>query len=288
MKNEKKALLSVVLLNYNASADCRTCLKYIKKQDYETLEIVVVDNASEPEDRSALQTLCEEEKVILLLNDKNSGFSAGNNIGLRKAAEHGAEYVLIINPDVQLRSRNYLSRLVSIMQNDESIAIAAGDMVGLSGDHQNPSRYFSYWEEVLWPIEKIKRKCVAQKKEACSWQHSGYCEKLSGGCLLMRMRFLQEIDFLDEGTFLYLEETILRHQVLQLGLHMYYSSDVEVLHAHEKLTGQVSLQQMKQLWKSQDYYLEKYKPYKGVKKWLLVLSWQLFRSMLTWKQNRSK
>lgn len=287
MREVKNALLSVIILNYNSAADCGTCIECIKQQDYEAIEIIVVDNASNTDDREKLQYICEVQDVTLVLNDINSGFSAGNNIGLRRAWKKGAKYALIVNPDVQLRSKNYLSHLVSIMEKDSSIVVAAGDMLGLSGDHQNPGKVISYWQEVLWPLYVLKRKFFKQNNENTTWQNEGYCEKLCGGCLFFRMDFMKLINFLDEGTFLYMEETILREQVLQNGFHMYYSPKIEVLHSHKKLAGKVSLKQMEQLWKSQDYYLKKYKPYIGVKKALLKLSWETFRALTRLKLSRS-
>ena len=43
-----------------------------------------------------------------------------------------------------------------------------------------------------------------------------FVQKVSGACFLIKMSFLKDIDFLDEGTFLYLEETILSSQIISL------------------------------------------------------------------------
>ena len=46
--------VAAVVLNYNSSADCKICIDYLKKQVDVELEIVVVDNASSPEERKKL------------------------------------------------------------------------------------------------------------------------------------------------------------------------------------------------------------------------------------------
>ncbi len=38
----------------------------------------------------------------MLVNDANLGFAEGNNVGIRRALELGAEWVLILNNDVEV------------------------------------------------------------------------------------------------------------------------------------------------------------------------------------------
>lgn len=63
--------------------------------------IVVVDNASTDQ---SVRMIREEfgDRIILLQSDKNVGFAAGNNIGIRYAIEHGAEYICLLNNDTEL------------------------------------------------------------------------------------------------------------------------------------------------------------------------------------------
>ena len=79
----------VILLNYNSSADCRKCVADLKQQEGVELEIIIVDNCSRKEDASAVEQLAAEQGCTFIAAKENRGYNAGNNIGLRYAANKG-------------------------------------------------------------------------------------------------------------------------------------------------------------------------------------------------------
>lgn len=54
--------------------------------------------------------------------------------------------------------------------------------------------------------------------------------RVYGCCMLLRNSKMQEIDCLDERTFLYGEEEILAERMLKAGSYSYYDADVSVIH----------------------------------------------------------
>ena len=71
--------IAVVLLNYNSSVDCDKCIEFLLKQTYPIERIIVVDNNSSIKDVEMLKRICKKsEKIELILNKENRGFSAGN------------------------------------------------------------------------------------------------------------------------------------------------------------------------------------------------------------------
>ena len=91
----------VILLNYNSSADCCKCVADLKRQEDVELEIIIVDNCSRKEDASAVEQLAAEQGCTFIAAKENRGYNAGNNIGLRYAANKGYKYALIANPDME-------------------------------------------------------------------------------------------------------------------------------------------------------------------------------------------
>ena len=102
---QKTDKIAIIILNYNSSADCRKCIGYLKTQQDVKLEIIVVDNCSHEDERKAVETLCKEQGCTFIANNENRGYNAGNNVGLRYAAEKGYEYALIANPDMEFHRR---------------------------------------------------------------------------------------------------------------------------------------------------------------------------------------
>lgn len=77
-----------IILNYNSAKDSLKCVKYLLNQDYPDFEIVIVDNNSDVSDYQEVRLGVDEfnnSSIELVRNEDNSGFSAGNNVGLRYA-----------------------------------------------------------------------------------------------------------------------------------------------------------------------------------------------------------
>lgn len=94
--------VSVVVLTYNNLAYTEACLFSLEAySDYSDLEIIVVDNASTDGSPAWLQAWAGQASPAghtrrLILNPRNAGFSAGNNIGLRAAT---GEVLVLLNND---------------------------------------------------------------------------------------------------------------------------------------------------------------------------------------------
>ncbi|MCD7942566.1 MAG: hypothetical protein LUH50_22365 [Bacteroides intestinalis] len=104
------------------------------------------------------------------------------------------------------------------------------------------------------------------------YSKSGYCEKISGCCLMVRMNFIEHIDFFDEGVFLYSEESILAKQLQLNKKKMYYLKDVYAIHRHVKSEKGNPANNLLKLFSSREYYLSKYSGYSGFSLKILLLS----------------
>src|SRR5581483_6054570 len=65
--------------------------------------IIVVDNGSAPEHLQRLKA-CLPSGVEVIESPVNLGFAGGNNLGIRRAVEQGAAYILLLNNDATVRS----------------------------------------------------------------------------------------------------------------------------------------------------------------------------------------
>lgn len=223
-----------VVLNYNTAKDSKKCLEYLLKQDYADFEIVVVDNNSPMNDYQKLESdidTLQSNRIELIRNEINSGFSAGNNIGLRRAKEKDAEWSLVINPDVELRDKSYITKMISAISETHKVAVAASNVILPNGQRQNPMIEPKYWEELLWPIESVTRK-IRKNNSYLGADQTGYCEKVSGCCFFIRMSFAEKMGYLDESVFLYCEEPILASRVKKYGYKELYVREITAYHMH--------------------------------------------------------
>lgn len=263
--------VGAIVLNYNSCDDTLTCVDYLKKQEGVDLEIIVVDNNSSDESVNKLEQL--GDSITLIKSDKNDGYSAGNNLGLKDAVNKGCDYAMIVNPDVEIRANDIVKKAAEQMKKDERIAALGCDIIHSSGHHQNPMKELKFWQETFWPVMTLVEKIKKKNPYIGDTTKSGYCEKLSGCCIFLNLDFIKSNNYLDENLFLYSEEAVLATQVKQKGYKMYYLNDVEVYHMH-KPSSKEDRKNIKQFCDSRIYYIENY-AYKGIKKKMAVASVKL-------------
>lgn len=89
--------ISVIVVNWNGIALLDECLRSLEEQTFKGFETILVDNGST--DGSAEWVARQYPLVRLLRLGSNTGFSAGNNAGLRIAR---GEYIALLNNDTRV------------------------------------------------------------------------------------------------------------------------------------------------------------------------------------------
>ena len=270
--------IAIIILNYNSSTDCRKCIGYLKAQQSVETEIIVVDNCSRNDEREAVELLCKELGCTFIANNENRGYNAGNNVGLRYAAEKGYEYALIANPDMEFPQTDYLATLVAQMQTDDNIVVCGSDIIGADGIHQSPMGKDGNWRVSFGWIKDVfgKRKKSDAYDFIDNYKESHYCHKVSGCCFMIRTSFLNEINFFDEKVFLYCEEAILSRQVEMTGKRMYYLATAQAVHRHVKNEKGDPVKRFKTWGKSRCYFIDKYSGYPWYGKFLAKVSMKMY------------
>jgi len=97
MNGQGSPLISIVVLNWNGRSVLDHCLMSLHEQTYQPLEIIVVDNAST--DGSIEGVSQKFPGIQLIINEKNLGFGAGNNIGIQASK---GKYIMMLNNDTRL------------------------------------------------------------------------------------------------------------------------------------------------------------------------------------------
>lgn len=267
--------VAVIILNYNSSEDCRKCVSFLKRQEGVELELVLVDNCSPDGDK--VEALCQEEGCTFIPNKENRGYNAGNNIGLRYAANKGYKYALIANPDMEFPQTDYVKKLVETMEADSNIVVAGSDIVGPNDIHQNPMMRDGDWRSSFGWIKGI---LTEQKTDAYdfidNYTENHYCWKVSGCCLMVHLDFMKDIGFFDEYPFLYCEEAILSRQVEIAGKRMYYTKNIQAVHRHIASTKGDPIARFRQWKRSRIYFINRYSGDSWIGKKIACFSIQLY------------
>ena len=87
---------SVLIPLYNKAAHICDAIRSIQGQNYENLEIIVVDDGSIDDGPDLVQNMMTSDSRISLINQKNAGVSAARNAAIEAAS---AEYLLFLDAD---------------------------------------------------------------------------------------------------------------------------------------------------------------------------------------------
>ena len=85
------------------------------------VQIIVIDNASSDETVNYIKKKYPE--IILIDAKENLGFAKANNLGLKYALEHAADYVFLLNQDAWLNQTNTISALIEQSKSNSDYAV---------------------------------------------------------------------------------------------------------------------------------------------------------------------
>lgn len=112
--------IAIIILNWNAAADTLRCIQQIATWQRLQPEIWVVDNASTDNSRDLIAQTAPQ--VHLITNETNLGYAGGNNEGLSRAIDNGADFILLLNNDASINEEAVL-KLVETLQNNPQVGI---------------------------------------------------------------------------------------------------------------------------------------------------------------------
>jgi hypothetical protein len=190
MKKHPKVF--IVILNYNGLEVLKKCLTSVFKIDFPNFEIILVDNNSL--DGSLEMAKTNFSKAIFIQNAENLGFAAGNNVGIKFALERAADFILLLNNDVEVE-KNFLTQLIDAVAENEKIGLASPVIF----DGQTREVWFSGGQIDWWRMKALNSKDIQTK----NYFNSDF---ITGCAMLIRAAVFQKIGLLDEDYFLYYED----------------------------------------------------------------------------------
>ncbi len=253
-ESENKAIEYVFLiLHYLAEEDTSECIESIKKNCNEEKRIIVVDNGSQNDSYKNLsKRYLGDPEVVLLHSDKNLGFAKGNNIGFRYAKYHfSPRFIIMINNDTCIYQKDFL-RIINEKYEKYHFAVLGPDIITKDGIHQNPwiRNGFSKTGIVAFRMKQRLRILLTRlgiDDLIFKAIHSNDNRKnkvdgdltdvpLHGAALVFSDLYISFFDGLDDRTFLYLEEEILKLYCDHYKLKTVYSGDLEIYHKEDVST----------------------------------------------------
>ena len=269
--------IAIIIVSYNSANDLPECLNSLKRLAIgdKRIAIYVVDNASS--DNSV--DIAKKFDVEVIKNKQNLGFSGGNNIGIKKALEGRADFILLLNPDTNL-DKNLVIELLKVTQKDEKIGMLSPKIYFYPGFEFHKSRYKkAKLGKVIWYAGgKIDWDNVlashrgADEVDVGQYNKVAETEFATGAAMMIKKEVFDRIGFFDEKFFLYLEDLDFCRRAKKAGFKIIYAPLGVVWHKWAASAGGGS--------KLQDYYFTRNRLLFGLKYANLRAKFALIRQSL--------
>jgi len=223
--------VSAIVINYNAgdllskSIDALLACPIVA-------EIVVVDNASSDGSLAAIENL---PTVTIIQNAKNLGFATACNVGLKQVS---SDYVLFLNPDCTF-APGMIQLIMNTLKADVSVGMAGGLLVNPDGTEQAGGRRMmpTPWRSFV--------RAFGLYKLADRWpklffdfylhnqplpDHPVEVEAISGACMLVKRKAIEDVGLWDEDYFLHCEDLDWCMRFRQKGWKILFVPGAKIMH----------------------------------------------------------
>jgi len=242
-KSPKKIDASIIILNYNAGQYLSDCLQSFYDSDLKDkiIELIVVDNASTDNSFNKIKTefsSTDKIKLVLLPLEKNLGFSAGNNQGV-KVSSAESRYVIFINPDTTIKP-DTISGMIDYLDQDQQISaatcfvrLALTDKLQPESHRGFPTPLNTFWHFFGFGLPRIFPK--SQFFNGYFMGHLDYTKPqiidcCVGAFLMVRREVGQKIGWWNEDYFMYGEDLDFCFQLRKNNYHLYFVPFWEITH----------------------------------------------------------
>jgi len=229
MKNVEEKV-GVVILNYKVAKLAIKAVDSILKSSYKNIHVYLIDNNSNDE----LEELVEKEfkdhtHITSLFLKDNTGYTGGNNVGIKAALKDGCDWVLLFNPDAIVEKN--------------TIEIMVERANATNAQIVNPKIYFAHSKIIWFAGKEFDRLNVlghhigVDEEDNGKYDQEEELEDGTGCALLIQNAVFEKIGYLDEQYFLYYEESDFIYRARQSGFKVMYIPRAIVYHDNAKSTG---------------------------------------------------
>ncbi len=237
----KHVFISILTFNDNQSTqDCLDSIEKLSVNNFK-LSVVVVDNASEKE--FATENKYNNFELFVLRNEKNLGFSGGQNTGIDFSIRNGADFVLILNNDTIL-DKDLVEELLKPFA-DDKVGAVVPKIYFAKGHEYHKDRYKEQeLGKVIWYAggfmdwaNVIGKHIGVDEVDKGQFSEINETEIPTGCCMMLSREVLEKSSFFDERFFLYYEDADLGMRIKKLGYKITFNPRAILWHLNAAATG---------------------------------------------------
>ncbi|MCR4657088.1 MAG: glycosyltransferase family 2 protein [Lachnospiraceae bacterium] len=230
----EKPLVSIIIPNRDHLTDLKRCIDSIlEKTSYENYELIIVENNSkDPELFDYYTNLKKLPNVKVVYYEGEFNYSRINNLGEHEAS---GKYLVLLNNDTEIVTRNWLEELLMYAQREDVGAVGcmlyyedysiqhAGIVLGL-GAHRTAGH--SHYRLPKDNLGYMGRLCYAQNVSA-----------VTGACLMTKRALYEEVGGLNEDLAVALNDVDFCLKLREKRLLNVFTPYAELFHYESRSRG---------------------------------------------------
>ena len=223
--------ISIITINYNGLKDTCELIESLPLGD-QSIEVIVVDNASKEDEATIITNRYPQVKVIR--SEQNLGFAGGNNLGI-KAAQ--AKYLFFINNDTILRHQTSdIRHLVSRLETDDKIGAVCPKIRFAWGN--KPIQFAGYTPLSRYTMRN--RSIGFGETDKGQYDTAHPTPYAHGAAMMVKREAIEKVGLMPECYFLYYEELDWSMMFTRAGYTIWYEPACTIYHKESQATGQNS------------------------------------------------
>lgn len=204
--------------------------------------LFIIDNSEKKTD-----AYLNRANIEYIFNGKNFGYGTAHNIGIQRAVDSGADYHVVLNPDLSFEPV-VIDELVKYADKNRDVVYILPKVISPNGELQYlckllPTPFDLIFRRFLPQTRSIKKRNDKYVLKKTGYQKIMNPPCLSGCFMFLRVSALEENDLrFDERFFMYCEDFDFIRRLHRIGKTIYYP-EVSIVHEH----GQESYKNWKML-----------------------------------------
>ena len=217
--------LSIVLVGWNNKAYLDPCLASLYESGLKcTFDVIVVDNGSTDGSQEMLRE--KYPQVDIIQNDSNVGLGKASNQGVEST---NGRYILLLNNDTIVNGPSF-DAMVDFLEKNPKAGGVGGKLMNPDGTIQAGYNSFSTLLEEFLVATRIGEYFRPGYPAVMDADGIKSVDWVGSACLMVRRAALDDVGLLDEGYFIYGDETDLQYRLKKAGWEIYFLPNVTTIH----------------------------------------------------------
>lgn len=223
------AKVAVLIVSYNDEKNLSRLYNSLRDQTYKGFRVYVLDSNSSDNSISLTKKLYPEATIIE--SKQNVGFAKGNNILASSAYADGAQYLFVLNSDMELHQR-CIDELVKLAESDKNIGVVAPIMFYGNKDKRG-KKIQSYADITNFKTHKTILLYSQKYFRSEKFPEVLEVNVVTGGITFIKSKIYKKVGLWEEKYFMYGDEIDLAYRVHLAGYKMSVTSKAKVWHHHD-------------------------------------------------------